>query len=959
MKSISFLVIVLLSQLFTINLFSQQEIRVDSPEYIQAKMDGTLNEYTIVQDLSYQITEGTAKPVVGPSIQTKSRATDCDCYVQPDGTYSLALAPNDDGSSSLINLPFSFNFYGTAYNSLYINNNGNVTFGTALSTFSSTAFPSNDDRIIAPFWADVDTRGGFGQVLYKITPTAIYINWQSVGYYNTQGDKRNTFQLILTNGADPAVPDGNNVAFCYQDMQWTTGAASCSTNGSCSYGGSNYTCGGSGGFCGVPATAGANKGDNIGYFLIGRFDHPGNDFDGPLGNNDGISYLDYKSFFFDITGSQNIPPIAQGVSSCDTFKVCSYGDTADIMLTFLSPELNQTTSITYNNGGLASLQEVANISGNTANLVLRVIGTPADAGTYNMSVTATDNFSPTPGVTTISFVVVIDNSGTNLNPQLSYTTACDSFQVSVLNGPYDGYLWDNQSTYPQTYVDETGMFGVTVNLGNCYKRVEEYIYVPEPANFDLQGNLYLCPGEDSTLLTIGDSLAIDFMDWNTGSANDGDFSMWLTPGTYTIYNQDSTGLCQNDTTFTIGQGVSSIIFPDAISCNNLNYQVTGASAGTGAVWSSPHPEISFSSTTVSNPIITATTYGIYTVNLSTPCGNDLEAQIIYSFRPTIFENDTICGDTYEVDLASVTSFNGGTWSALDPTVITFSNDTIHNPIITTSVLPYSAQVTFTDKYCPSLSDNATILFVPAGIPNIPAQACNLGSFDLSVTSFQGGTWSVLDNPSTTWSEDTAAVFVFGTTASQPGITVSTPGIYTVQYHDAFCDIHYEGDINFPPYIYTEINDTSLCNGIQYELRAWEPPSQVTYAWNTGATTPSIPVTEAGSYVVTISNPCYTYSDTAIITYHACDIEAPNVVSLSSQSGNNKWFVNSDGIADFNCIIVNRWGNIIYEFNDVQGSWDGRDRSGNVVPEGVYFYTIKAKIYGGDELTKHGFIQVVH
>ena len=135
--------------------------------------------------------------------------------------------------------------------------------------------------------------------------------------------------------------------------------------------------------------------------------------------------------------------------------------------------------------------------------------------------------------------------------------------------------------------------------------------------------------------------------------------------------------------------------------------------------------------------------------------------------------------------------------------------------------------------------------------------------------------------------------------------------------------------------------------------------QVTYSWNTGATTPSIPVTEAGNYVITISNPCYTYSDTATITYHACDIEAPNIISLSSQSGNNQWFVNSDGIAEFNCIIVNRWGNIIYEFSDVNGSWDGRDRGGNIVPEGVYFYTIKAKIFGGDELTKHGFIQVVH
>jgi hypothetical protein len=39
-------------------------------------------------------------------------------------------------------------------------------------------------------------------------------------------DKLNDFQLILTDGSDPLLPNGNNIAFCYGDMQWTTGSAS-------------------------------------------------------------------------------------------------------------------------------------------------------------------------------------------------------------------------------------------------------------------------------------------------------------------------------------------------------------------------------------------------------------------------------------------------------------------------------------------------------------------------------------------------------------------------------------------------------------------------------------------------------------------------------------------------------------------------------------------------------------
>src|SRR5262245_44212569 len=46
------------------------------------------------------------------------------------------LAPNDDSSTGLVNLGFTANYFGNNYSSLYVNNNGNLTFGQALSTFT-------------------------------------------------------------------------------------------------------------------------------------------------------------------------------------------------------------------------------------------------------------------------------------------------------------------------------------------------------------------------------------------------------------------------------------------------------------------------------------------------------------------------------------------------------------------------------------------------------------------------------------------------------------------------------------------------------------------------------------------------------------------------------------------------------------------------------------------------------
>ena len=80
--------------------------------------------------------------------------------------------------------------------------------------------------MIAPFWADVDTRGPLsGLVYYKVTPSSLIVIWDHVGYFASQDNLLNTFQLIITDGTDPIVPNGNT-AFCYGEMQFTTGSAS-------------------------------------------------------------------------------------------------------------------------------------------------------------------------------------------------------------------------------------------------------------------------------------------------------------------------------------------------------------------------------------------------------------------------------------------------------------------------------------------------------------------------------------------------------------------------------------------------------------------------------------------------------------------------------------------------------------------------------------------------------------
>lgn len=172
------------------------------------------------------------------------------------GFGELAMLQNDDGSSNALNLPFNINFFGQDFSQFFINNNGNISFLSPLSTFTPRAFPVANQPIIAPYWADVDTRTGQTPVpvgsnqVYVASPSAdsVVVTWHNVGYFPAQNDKQNNFQLVLQKA--PGTTDGSfSAEFRYDRLQWTTGSAS----------------GGVNGLGGVPAQAGYDAGDNVNY----------------------------------------------------------------------------------------------------------------------------------------------------------------------------------------------------------------------------------------------------------------------------------------------------------------------------------------------------------------------------------------------------------------------------------------------------------------------------------------------------------------------------------------------------------------------------------------------------------------------------------------------------------------------------------------------------------------------
>jgi hypothetical protein len=154
-----------------------------------------------------------------------------------DGSYPCSSTGNGTPTGctpTAVPLGFSINFYGSTSNSVFVNNNGNLTLGSSLAAFSPPPLASSAAPIIAPFFADVDTRSGntakFGTGTVDGRP-AWGVTWNQVRCYNLTAPI-NSFQVILIDRSDLA-PGAFDVEYNYNQIVWDAGVASGGNTSNC------------------------------------------------------------------------------------------------------------------------------------------------------------------------------------------------------------------------------------------------------------------------------------------------------------------------------------------------------------------------------------------------------------------------------------------------------------------------------------------------------------------------------------------------------------------------------------------------------------------------------------------------------------------------------------------------------------------------------------------------------
>ncbi|MBL7720023.1 MAG: gliding motility-associated C-terminal domain-containing protein [Flavipsychrobacter sp.] len=191
----------------------------------------------------------------------------------------------------------------------------------------------------------------------------------------------------------------------------------------------------------------------------------------------------------------------------------------------------------------------------------------------------------------------------------------------------------------------------------------------------------------------------------------------------------------------------------------------------------------------------------------------------------ILNDTTVCATSYTLSPQLSGTGNTYLWNtgATTPSISVTSSGT------------YWVQV---NGACVSGSDTAVItLYPPINV--------NLGSD----TSLCAGQTITLQSSGTY----TSPTYLWSNGNTNSSLNVSQSGTYWLQVTDGFCTARDSATVNIltPPAVQLG-NDTTLCEGSTLLLQSATTYTNASYTWSTGAVTPSITVTQPGTYWLNVS-----------------------------------------------------------------------------------------------------------
>lgn len=612
-----------------------------------------------------------------------------------------------------------------------------------------------------------------------------------------------------------------------------------------------------------------------------------------------VSPSSTTTYFVNAVGTCNTTSCASVVFTVNPIPIANAGSSSVLNCTATSATLAGSGggSYTWTGPGITSGANTANPTVNlpgTYSLIVTSLGCTS----LQSTVSVTQN-TITPTITLSSNSLTITCS----NPTASVSVSTTASPVSYSWSPVSGIVAGTQTT-STPFFNSAGSYSVEVTntTNGCTTNIS------------------------SNVVTVVSNSSLPTMTLTTAGANNGTLtcssnSIVITPtvmpsgGTYTWTS--GAGVVANTQNITITTpGIYTLTVTDGVSgCSSSNTNP----ANTYTVYADNTPPTATITATSTNTIIGCGA-GNSTVTLS---GVASSTNTTYNWLP-----GSVAGQTLTVNSANTYS------------LVTTNND---NGCSNTTLYTVNGSTT-----------------APQGVNAGTATSIACGNSTVTLNGVSTNT-----NVSYSWSGPAATSINSGSNTANPIVT--DLGTYTLTVTDNLTNCQSTATINVTQGTIAAAFTATPTTGFSPLTVNFTDASigATGYSWNFGNLNSSTlqnpsAIFVSGTYTVILTISAGTCNDTASIVITVEDVlslEIPNVFTPNNDGTNDVFTVISKGVKEISLQIFNRWGEKLYELVGPKTAWDGLNSHGVKVPDGTYFYFVKAIGFDDKVIQKNGTVNL--
>ncbi len=640
---------------------------------------------------------------------------------------------------------------------------------------------------------------------------------------------------------------------------------------------------------------------------------------------------------------------------------------ADVTTTCITPtaQLNGSGGVSYSWSPSTGLSN-ANVFNPVAN--------PSTTTIYTLTAMAANGCTDTDQVT-----VTVDETPPSVNAGSDFTITCTTPSVTLSGSGSGTYSWSPSNGLSGTTIAtpvatpaSTTTYTLTVTaLNGCTATDQVVISVDKtPPNTNAGSDITLdCITTSGVFNATG---GVSFLwtrpDGSTATTASLPVSDTDPAGYYVVEGTGSNGCTKLDSALlTIDQtppnasAGADVILDCATSSGTFT-----ATGGVTYAWVTPSGGTNSSSTinvTFSDPV------GDYVVTIAAPNGcviQDTAMLIVDTIVPVVNAGiDTLLTCSHmSIDLNGTQSDTGSIYSNVWTTYIghIVTGTTTLTPTVD-SVGNYFLTITNTVNHCVN-SDTVYVgidTIHPVAVAGVDTIiSCNIPEINLSGTGSSTGNYTYL------WTTLDGNITMGDNTLSP---TVNQGGNYTLLVTNNYNGCT-DNDQVFVAEDLTAVVDI-LVHSVSVDTIYGVAPDSVDYSWvgdngtvqwdfgdNNFSTDSSLMhiYNLRGDYmayiILTDERGCVAY-DSIYVFVDGREIRFPNIFTPNGDGVNDIFTFKAERITEFECVIFNRWGQVVYSWTAPVGGWDGRTLAGKESPTGEYYYILKAIDRDGKSIERKG------